>query len=105
MLHKISSGLLLQWRRADEQTGGMLEMSGARLDRIDNTLSLVLGTWKKETENKELLIYYHRTLSLITADGSQPACQQRAVTGESIEHWSTGALRIRDLVSQQGLAL
>ena len=38
-------------------------MSGARLDRIDNTLSLVLGTWKKETENKELLIYYHRTLS------------------------------------------
>ena len=79
-------------------------MSGARLDRIDNTLSLVLGTWKKETENKELLIYYHRTLSSLQPMVPSPRVSSvRAVTGESLEHYS--ALRIRDLVSRQGLAL
>ena len=72
-------------------------MSGARL-------YLVLGTWKKETENKELLIYYHRTLSSLQPMVPSPRVSSvRAVTGESLEHYR--ALRIRDLVSQQGLAL
>ena len=95
---KISSGLLLQWRRADEQTGGMLEMSGARL-------YLVLGTWKKETENKELLIYYHRTLSSLQPMVPSPRVSSELLLGShyTLEHYR--ALRIRDLVSQQGLAL
>ena len=58
-------------------------MSGARL-------YLVLGTWKKETENKELLIYYHRTLSSLQPMVPSPRVSSvRAVTGESLEHWST----------------
>ena len=71
MLHRLAAGCCCS---GDEQTGGMLEMSGARL-------YLVLGTWKKETENKELLIYYHRTLSSLQPMVPSPRVSSELLLG------------------------